>query len=111
MNAQPLPPQSPLASAQSPLASAQPALVGAESAVALVIAADGRFGYCGTCAAETTYERPSCTDGHGDLCAEWVCTDCGTAVIVEIGDYLEPLPVETAEPLRIIAGSRRVAAA
>ncbi|HEY8790109.1 MAG TPA: hypothetical protein VIM10_13390 [Actinopolymorphaceae bacterium] len=109
MNAQPLAPQSPLASAQSPLASAQPALVGAESA--LVIAADGRFGYCGTCAAETFFDRPWCIDGHGDLCAEWVCTDCGTAVIVEIGDYLEPLPVEAVEHVGSIAGSRRIAAA
>jgi hypothetical protein len=78
---------------------------------AFVLAADGRFGYCGTCAAETVFERPWCVDGHGDLCSEWVCTDCGTAVIVEIGDYLDPPPVDAAEQVRSIAGSRRVAAA
>jgi hypothetical protein len=97
MNAQPLAPQLPLVSAQSPLA--------------FVIAAEGRLGYCGTCAAETIFERPWCTDGHGDLCAEWVCTDCGTAVIVEIGDYLEPVPAEAYEHVRASAGSRRVVAA
>ena len=86
-------------------------LVGAASDLALVVAADARFGYCGTCAAETVFERPLCTDGHGDLCAEWVCTDCGTAVIVEIGDYLEPLPVQSLEHGRTSAGSRRVVAA
>lgn len=90
MNAQPLTPPLPLA---------------------FVIAADGRFGYCGPCAAETIFERPWCTDGHGDLCAEWVCTDCGTAVIVEIGDYLEPLSEGSCESVRTMAGSRRVAAA
>jgi len=72
----------------------QAPLVSVQVSPAFVLAAEGRFGYCDTCAAETIFERPWCTDGHGDLCAEWVCTDCGTAVIVEIGDYLEPLPVE-----------------
>jgi hypothetical protein len=74
----------------------------------VVVAVDGRFGYCDACAAETVFERPWCTDGHGDLCAEWVCTDCGNAVIVEIGDYLEPLPVE---PVTSITRARRIAAA
>ena len=89
----------------------QSVLVGAASDLARVVAADARFGYCGTCAAETVFERPWCTDGHGDLCAEWVCTDCGTAVIVEIGDYLEPVPAEAYEHVRTSAGSRRVVAA
>lgn len=85
-------------------------LVGTPAPLALV-AADGRFGYCDTCAAETIFERPLCIDGHGDLCAEWVCTDCGTAVIVEIGDYLEPLPIEDTASGRFARGSRRVVAA
>lgn len=80
--------------------------------IGFVVALNGRLGYCGTCAAETTFERPWCTDGHGDLCAEWVCTDCGTAVIVEIGTYLDPLPADSAVDLGTRAGgSRRVAAA
>jgi len=91
---------------------AQPlAFAGPTAPLALVVAADGRFGYCGTCAAETVFERPLCIDGHGDLCSEWVCTDCGTAVIVEIGDYLEPLSVEDAGTARFTRGSRRVVAA
>jgi hypothetical protein len=81
------------------------------SPLAFVVAADGRSGYCGTCAAETVFERPWCADGHGDLCAEWVCTDCGTAVIVEIGTYLDPLPVESGEHVFRGAGSRRASAA
>lgn len=101
MNAQPL--------AYTPAPAATPA-----PAPLVLVVSDGRFGYCDTCAAETIFERPLCVDGHGDLCAEWVCTDCGTAVIVEIGVYLEPLSVEPAvavEPVRSIAGSSRVNAA
>jgi hypothetical protein len=77
----------------------------------VVVAPDGRFGYCDTCAAETIFERPWCADGHGDLCAEWVCTDCGTAVIVEIGDYLDPLPAQDLEPVATMTRRRRIVAA
>jgi hypothetical protein len=105
MNAQPLASQSAFFGAQSPF-------FGAQSPLALVVVtSDGRFGYCGTCAAETVFERPLCVDGHGDLCAEWVCTDCGTAVVVEIGDYLEPLPAQADQPVRTIGRVRRVVAA
>lgn len=51
-----------------------------------------RLGFCAACAAETPFEQPACPDGHGDLCPEWSCIDCGTAVIVPIGAYLEPVP-------------------
>jgi len=61
---------------------------------------DGRIGYCAGCAADTVFEQPVCQDGHGDLCPEWVCTDCGLAVAVPVGDYDGLIPVATDSPTR-----------
>ena len=39
---------------------------------------------CPTCGADTDFEQPPCVDGHtddGGECPEWVCTDCGTALV------------------------------
>jgi hypothetical protein len=51
-----------------------------------------RSGYCGVCVATTFFEQPGCVDGHGDLCPEWVCIDCGTAVEVYVGTYRRTRP-------------------
>jgi hypothetical protein len=43
---------------------------------------------CPTCADERVFEQPPCRDGHtadGGECPEWVCVDCGTAVVVAGG--------------------------
>ena len=48
---------------------------------------------CPTCATETTFEQPTCIDGHtedGGACPEWACTGCGTALV--IGDVPVPRP-------------------
>ena len=39
---------------------------------------------CPTCGEDTDFEQPPCTDGHttdGGECPEWVCTECGTALL------------------------------
>ena len=39
---------------------------------------------CPTCGQDTDFEQPPCADGHtedGGECPEWVCLDCGTALL------------------------------
>jgi hypothetical protein len=36
--------------------------------------------HCPGCRAERVVEQPPCEDGHAD-CPEWVCTECGTAIV------------------------------
>ena len=36
--------------------------------------------HCPGCRAERVVEQPPCLDGHDD-CPEWVCTECGTAIV------------------------------
>jgi hypothetical protein len=42
--------------------------------------------YCSDCGDERPFERPPCPDGHGSDCPEWMCTDCGLAIVV--GDVM-----------------------
>jgi len=47
---------------------------------------------CPTCAEDTLFEQPPCSDGHtddGGECPEWICVACGTACIAG-----EPQPAE-----------------
>ncbi len=40
---------------------------------------------CVLCGQETLFEQPPCADGHtedGGECPEWVCTDCGSALLL-----------------------------
>lgn len=46
-----------------------------------------RYLPCPGCRDERAFEQPPCMDGHGVDCPEWVCVDCGTALLVGI-----PLP-------------------
>ncbi len=48
---------------------------------------------CPCCRDERAFEMPPCADGHGPDCAELVCADCGTALLV-------PYPVELPLPRR-----------
>ena len=41
------------------------------------------FRHCPGCGQESVFEAPPCTDGHGASCAERVCVDCGTAVLLD----------------------------
>jgi hypothetical protein len=39
---------------------------------------------CPTCGEDTDFEQPPCADGHtedGGDCPEWVCVECGTALL------------------------------
>jgi hypothetical protein len=38
--------------------------------------------WCATCLAETLFEQPECPDHHGGECPEWVCVDCGDALLL-----------------------------
>lgn len=49
--------------------------------------------WCTTCADEVAFEQPGCVDGHDSDCPEWVCVQCGDAVLIGFA-----LP-ETAAPL------------
>jgi hypothetical protein len=40
--------------------------------------------YCAVCQAETAVELPPCPDGHGEDCAERLCTACSTAVFAGV---------------------------
>lgn len=50
---------------------------------------------CPMCGQQASFEQPPCIDGHtedGGNCPEWICTDCGTALLV---DVLLPWPHRT----------------
>ena len=38
--------------------------------------------FCTTCRGDVPFEQPGCLDFHGTDCPEWVCLECGEAVIV-----------------------------
>ena len=57
--------------------------------------------FCATCRADVPFEQPSCGDDHGADCPEWVCVECGDAVLV---GFLVDGPVSATS-----ADARRVA--
>jgi hypothetical protein len=56
--------------------------------------------FCTTCQADVAFEQPECLDEHGLDCPEWVCVECGDAVL--IGMVL-------AEPRTQVRATRHVA--
>ena len=36
---------------------------------------------CPACVDERPFVQPDCVDGHAADCPEWMCLDCGTAVL------------------------------
>ena len=45
---------------------------------------DSRIWPCPTCDDVTDFVQPPCADGHtddGGECPEWICADCGTAIV------------------------------
>lgn len=38
--------------------------------------------WCVACATDQAFEQPPCPDGHGADCPEWLCLDCGSAVVL-----------------------------
>lgn len=41
------------------------------------------FLYCPSCARECLAETPPCPDGHGELCPDRACVECGTALLLD----------------------------
>ena len=41
--------------------------------------------FCTTCRGDVSFEQPECADGHGSDCPEWVCLECGDALLVAFG--------------------------
>ena len=38
--------------------------------------------WCSGCAADVAFEQPGCLDGHEGDCPEWVCVECGDALLI-----------------------------
>ena len=56
---------------------------------------DSRQWPCATCEEERDFVQPPCVDGHtgdGGECPEWICADCGTAVITGDAAVLPVVP-------------------
>ncbi len=47
--------------------------------------------YCSTCSGEREFEQPPCPDDHGPDCPEWLCVECGFAVVIEF-DLIDEEP-------------------
>ena len=46
---------------------------------------DSRSWPCPTCDDVAVFVQPPCADGHtedGGLCPEWICVDCGAALLI-----------------------------
>ncbi|MDT4900744.1 MAG: hypothetical protein QOJ78_1674, partial [Pseudonocardiales bacterium] len=39
--------------------------------------------YCPACARECLAEAPPCADGHGELCPDRACVECGAALLLD----------------------------
>lgn len=37
--------------------------------------------FCVECAQEQSFVQPECVEGHASDCPEWMCPDCGSAVL------------------------------
>lgn len=48
---------------------------------------------CTICSTERRFEQPPCADEHDPNCPEWVCVDCGAALLVGV---LEAAPAAVA---------------
>lgn len=46
--------------------------------------------HCPGCTAEREFVQPPCADGHGSECPEWMCVECGTALLVQFDPDPEP---------------------
>lgn len=53
---------------------------------------------CPTCQQLRAFEQPPCIDEHGGECPEWLCIDCGFALLVGMS-------VEAAAPRVIVAAA------
>jgi hypothetical protein len=54
---------------------------------------------CPECRDEREFEQPLCEDGHGVDCPEWMCADCGYALL--LATYPEVDAVVPVQPARL----------
>ena len=54
--------------------------------------------FCTICRGDMAFEQPDCVDAHGVDCPEWVCVECGDAVLVGF-----VLPARTPRATRRVA--------
>jgi hypothetical protein len=52
--------------------------------------------FCGTCREDSAFEQPECLDGHSTGCPEWVCVQCGEAVLLRFDPAGPELPAPAA---------------
>ncbi|WP_040338211.1 hypothetical protein [Candidatus Blastococcus massiliensis] len=55
---------------------------------------ESQLWHCSDCGDEREFVQPTCSDGHaesGAECPEWICAECGTAVLVG-GAHVVVLP-------------------
>ncbi len=45
--------------------------------------------HCLICSEERRFEQPPCADQHDLDCPEWICVDCGAALLLGVFD---PVP-------------------
>lgn len=63
---------------------------------------------CDHCVTVRAFEQPPCQEPHEPTCPEWVCTACGTALLV---DPPSAAPLTRSHRLGVTGqGSRRLAA-
>ena len=48
--------------------------------------------HCSGCADERAFVQPDCVDGHGADCPEWLCLDCGDAIVLGVFHPADPQP-------------------
>jgi hypothetical protein len=51
--------------------------------------------FCSTCQGDVAFEQPECIDDHGTDCPEWVCVQCGDALLLGFA-LVEPAPLVAA---------------
>ena len=53
--------------------------------------------WCTTCEDDVGFEQPGCVDDHGGDCPEWVCVQCGDALLIGF-----PVSSGPAGPARVL---------
>jgi hypothetical protein len=56
--------------------------------------------FCSSCQDDVLFEQPDCVDGHDLDCPEWVCVQCGDALLI---DFPLPGPAAAVHPASHVA--------
>ena len=47
--------------------------------------------WCAGCVDDRVFEQPECEDGHGELCLDLSCVECGFAIVLGHVEVDEPV--------------------